>query len=216
MKTEVSQIKDLENKIKKIEAQNAKLRKDLDEISSIYSSLINNEHLSYLLLDKNQKIVAFNSLSAEYAKITFSREQKIGQSFLEFVAEPEIDEFNDTFSKILKGETIQEIRSFTASIGHIHEYLIQFLPIRNSENKIDKVCLLGQDITAWSNEKKVIAEKILENKLLIKQKEQLQQINEEKTRFITILAHDLRSPFNSMLGFLSILYNKLSESQIKK
>jgi len=213
MKTDVSKIKDLEKRIKKVEAQNAKLKRDLDEISSTYNSLLDNEHLSFLLLDKNQKIVAFNTLSAEYAKITFNKEQKIGQSFLEFVAKPEIEEFKDTFNKILNGETFQQIRSFAAANGHMHEYLIQYLPIRNFENKIDKVCLLGQDITQWNIEKKETAAKVLENISLHKQKKQLQQINDEKTRFITLLAHDLRSPFNSMLGFLDILYNKLSESQ---
>ncbi len=213
MKTDVSKNKDLEKRIKIVEAQNAKLKRELDVVSSTYNSLLDNEHLSFLLLDKNLKIVAFNSLSAEYAKATFNKEQKIGQSFHEFVENPEFEEFKNTFNKILKGESFQDIRSFTTPKGHAHEYLIQYIPVRNFENKIDKVCLLGQDITEWSNEKKETAEKILENKALLKQKEQLQQINDEKTRFITLLAHDLRSPFNSMLGFLDILYNKLSESQ---
>lgn len=213
MKTDVSKMKDLEKRIKKVEAQNAKLKRDLDEISSTYNSLLDNEHLSFLLLDKNQKIVAFNALSAEYAKITFSRKQHVGQKFLDFVIEPEVEQFDATFKKVLRGETFQQIRSFSATNGQMHEYLIQYLPIRNFENKIDKVCLLGQDITQWNIENKETAAKVLENISLHKQKKHLQQINDEKTRFINLLAHDLRSPFNSMLGFLDILYNKLSESQ---
>lgn len=38
---------------------------------------------------------------------------------------------------------------------------------------------------------------------------QLVQLNADKDRFISILAHDLRSPFNSLLGFAFLLKQKL-------
>lgn len=40
---------------------------------------------------------------------------------------------------------------------------------------------------------------------------QLAQLNSDKDRFISILAHDLRSPFNSLLGFTELLSEKLHE-----
>lgn len=40
---------------------------------------------------------------------------------------------------------------------------------------------------------------------------QLIQLNSDKDRFISILAHDLRSPFNSLLGLSEMLLEKLSK-----
>jgi signal transduction histidine kinase len=45
---------------------------------------------------------------------------------------------------------------------------------------------------------------------------QLIQLNADKDRFISILAHDLRSPFNSLLGFTGLLKTELRSYPIEK
>ncbi|MDF1551002.1 MAG: PAS domain S-box protein, partial [Bacteroidales bacterium] len=45
---------------------------------------------------------------------------------------------------------------------------------------------------------------------------QLIKLNADKDRFISILAHDLRSPFNSILGFLSLLSENIHQYDIDK
>jgi PAS domain S-box-containing protein len=57
----------------------------------------------------------------------------------------------------------------------------------------------GQDITS---------RKQIENELELKN-EQLNQANAEKDKFFSIIAHDLRSPFNSLLGFTQLLVDEL-------
>lgn len=49
-----------------------------------------------------------------------------------------------------------------------------------------------------------------------KTERQLLQLNADKDRFISILAHDLRSPFTSLLGFSEILNNDLRQLPIEK
>jgi two-component system sensor histidine kinase/response regulator len=45
---------------------------------------------------------------------------------------------------------------------------------------------------------------------------ELKKINTDKDRFITILAHDLKSPFSSILGFLKLLIKNIRKYDIDK
>jgi signal transduction histidine kinase len=45
---------------------------------------------------------------------------------------------------------------------------------------------------------------------------QLIQLNSDKDRFISILSHDLRSPFNNLLGLTEFLYENVSKLSLKE
>ncbi|MGQ1947826.1 ATP-binding protein [Geofilum sp. OHC36d9] len=73
---------------------------------------------------------------------------------------------------------------------------------------------------------KIIRPAIFENKryqdIVSDQNSKLLKLNKDKDLFITVLAHDLKSPFNSILGFLQLLEHNIrsndineTESQIK-
>jgi PAS domain S-box-containing protein len=75
--------------------------------------------------------------------------------------------------------------------------------IRNNDGTIQKIYGSISDI---SQSKKT-------EKELIKSKEDLLKLNETKDKFISIISHDLRTPFTSILGFTELLLNdkELSE-----
>ncbi len=53
---------------------------------------------------------------------------------------------------------------------------------------------------------------------LLQQKQQLEQLNQEKDKLMSILAHDVRSPLNSLSSFTTLLsanYGSLSEQEVK-
>ena len=65
----------------------------------------------------------------------------------------------------------------------------------------------GRFATAFSD---ISLRKVAEEKLKSKNAE-LQKINNEKDKFFSIIAHDLKSPFNSIMGFSELLVEELIE-----
>jgi len=78
--------------------------------------------------------------------------------------------------------------------------------IRNEKGEIQKVFGLVNDITI---------EKRAEEGLK-KSANELKTLNDTKDRFISIISHDLRTPFSSILGFTDILLNERNLSEEKR
>jgi len=78
--------------------------------------------------------------------------------------------------------------------------------IYNDNNEIVKIEGIAHDIT-----------ELKEREFLIQQQNsELSKLNADKDKFIRILAHDLRNPFNSLLGFSDLLLKNLRKYNIQK
>ncbi|GEM_PF-2613735 len=49
---------------------------------------------------------------------------------------------------------------------------------------------------------------------LAKQRDELDRLNTQKTKFFSILAHDLKNPFNSLIGFSALINLRLQDSDL--
>ncbi|MGE5846439.1 MAG: PAS domain S-box protein, partial [Ignavibacteria bacterium] len=78
--------------------------------------------------------------------------------------------------------------------------------IRNSEGKIEKIYGLASDISLRKKTEEELKQ-ITEN---------LVKLNETKDRFLSIVSHDLKTPFSSILGFTDLLLNDEGISEIER
>ncbi len=81
---------------------------------------------------------------------------------------------------------------------------VKLVPLFDENHMVFLGMMLLQDIT----------EKLEQDERLRQSARELQVLNETKDKFISILAHDLRNPFNAILGFSEMLvkeYNELDD-----
>ncbi len=80
----------------------------------------------------------------------------------------------------------------------------------------DFVPIIDSTITGYLWQYRDITERKLTEKKLKEQTELLHELNSTKDKFLTIMAHDLKGPFNSILGLTELLlaeYDSISEDE---
>ncbi|MCX6333526.1 MAG: ATP-binding protein [Bacteroidia bacterium] len=100
----------------------------------------------------------------------------------------------------------------SASAVGYYFYRISLLKRYNAEleTKVnDRTHKLKESLDQVIEKQKYIEE---QSKILNNQKDQLQQLNSTKDKFFSIIAHDLRSPFQSLLPISDMLLEELKES----
>jgi len=139
----------------------------------------------------------------------YEREELIGQTPVLLSAEGEND--NELIQQMLEKTLTGEPQKF--------EWLVkrkngEILPTEISFNKSsysgqDTVIATGRDITESKN---VVNE-------LLRHNNELKESNKSKDKFFSIFAHDLKNPFQGLLGFIDLLYedlDELSSEQVKE
>ena len=56
-----------------------------------------------------------------------------------------------------------------------------------------------------------ITQRIISEKKLRESEDKLRELNSQKDKFFSIIAHDLKSPFNAILGFSELLYEQIED-----
>lgn len=130
-----------------------------------------------------------------------SRESLIGKHISSFLYKKESnDETPFRFDLFLKGEIVTSERKILHQDGSFISIEMRTKMLPNG------ICQsFYKDISEQNNNEINLREKVAE----------LSKLNKDKDQFIAVLAHDLRGPFNSILGFLNLLSSNIHNYDIE-
>lgn len=158
-------------------------------------AIFENTLQAFLLVDRQQRVQAFNQVANKLARGVLHRDMEAGIHIGEIFTEEFYQNFQARFDKVIQGETITTQTSARDPNGEERWFEVNYNPVQTETGEIVGLSLSVMDITR----RKVVEQ---ERELLIKE---LESRNAELKRFNYTISHDLRSPLISIKGVLGLL-----------
>lgn len=109
--------------------------------------LMNNTVQAFFLLDKNRRLLLYNTSAIEYTQKAFGTTLKMGVDFLEFTPKALAEPFKEKFEKALRGERSSNEREMVFADGSKCWFDVTYAPIKNTRGESDMVVFSTLDIT---------------------------------------------------------------------
>ncbi|MGE5432345.1 MAG: ATP-binding protein [Syntrophomonadaceae bacterium] len=196
-------VKDLEN----IEAENSIILRELAFEKDLLYSLMNHIPDTIYFKDKDSRFVRVNKAQALVLGLN-DPEEAIGKSDFDFFTKKHASEaFHDEQIILKTGRAlISKVEKIRRADGQYRFVSSTKVPITDYMGKYIGIVGVSRDVT----EVRKAEDKIK------KYSEELAKSNSSKDKFFSIIAHDLKSPFNSLLGISDFLASHIDELALEE
>lgn len=166
----------------------------IEKSKEILRNTIDNLPLFVAMIDKEGNYVVANQIYGE--KFQKTMDEIEGHHYSEVLTEELLKEHINLIARGLKGERIKFEGSTHYPNGTKQYSVGEYIPIYNKESSVDFLLVYVTDISSL---------KAIEYELI--------EINQSKNKLFSIIAHDLRSPLNTLTGLLELVNNQLVNEQ---
>lgn len=182
-----------------------KAEDDLKASVEKYQQLFDNANDLILTMDIEGRITNANKKALKYFKLTLQEIQ--GLKIENYIYEADYKKLESAKEELLSGNLIKsvEIRA------HNHEDKTFVYEVKLS------LIYDNQVVSGYQSIFSDITQRYEANRKLEKYTIELKELNETKDKFFSIIAHDLRSPYSSIIGFAELIledYDNMIKSEI--
>ncbi len=176
-----------------------------------------------MVASSTENVVVVMDKDGDFEWVNNGFEARYGCTMQEFIKKKGlnllINSSNENIAEIV-GEINKTKKPYTYSSrtrdihGNDAWYQTNITPILSEDGEINSLFLIDSDITGIKKADLQIKQQKYE---LESQRDQLRKLNTRKDRLFSIIAHDLKNPFLSIIGFSDLLkegYHDLKEEQI--
>jgi len=169
-----------------------------------YRLLVENQSDLVVKVDKENR---FSYVSPSYCRVFGKTEEElIGYSFFPLVHPEDIETTKELMKQLYASPYTCKVTQRAMTVNGWRWFSWNDTAVIGQDGQIESVIGVGRDIT----ERKATEEEVY------RKNEELLISNAEKEKFFSIIAHDLRSPFNSFLGLTNLLAEELNNMSLEK